>query len=266
MDKEELNRQSREAWDTNAAFWDERMADGNDFQRLLIAPTCEKLLQLQPGEEVLEIACGNGVFTRRMAQLGVRVLATDFSEPMLERARIHKTDYDRNIEYKHVDATKEDQLLALGEERFDAVVCNQAIMDMADIEPMARALPRLLKPGGRFVFSLLHPCFNISGVTKVAEEADISGVIKYLYSVKISRYKSEGTAKGLAMYDQPVAQPYFERTLTTLFNTFFQAGLVMDGLEEPTFDETETDSKFWYSWINFKEIPPVLIARMRPAR
>jgi hypothetical protein len=46
---------------------------GNDFQRLLVAPASERLLNLGPGEMVLEIACGNGVFALRMADLAVRM-------------------------------------------------------------------------------------------------------------------------------------------------------------------------------------------------
>ena len=83
----DLNEAARDMWDQKASFWDEKMGDGNDFHRLLVSPAVERLLALQPGETVLEIACGNGVFSRRMAQLGVCVLATDFSVQFLERAR-----------------------------------------------------------------------------------------------------------------------------------------------------------------------------------
>src|SRR5947209_10351998 len=78
-----FNQKVQDAWNQNAAFWDEQMGDGNQFQRILIGPTSERLLALQPGELVLEIACGNGVFTRRMAALGAHVVATDFSTKML---------------------------------------------------------------------------------------------------------------------------------------------------------------------------------------
>jgi ubiquinone/menaquinone biosynthesis C-methylase UbiE len=265
MDTEDLNQESKHAWDTNAEFWDRHMADGNAFQLDLVAPSSEKLLRLQPGEQVLEIACGNGVFTRRMASLGARVVATDFSLNMLERAKQRKTDYDENIEYRVVDATKEDQLLALGEGRFDAAVCNMAIMDMADIEPMARALPRLLKPGGRFVFSITHPCFNHTGITRVMEQTDRDGEIVDLYSIKVWRYLTPHNARGLAMIGQPIPQPYFERTLSVLFNTFFSQGWALDGIEEPWFDPSRANSNSNpRSWLSFKEIPPCLIVRLRP--
>src|SRR5205814_8583577 len=96
----DLNEETRGIWDRNAAFWDERMGEGNDFQRILIAPASERLLNLQSGETVLEIACGNGVFARRMAQLGVHVVATDFSENLLERARARTTQHADRIEYR----------------------------------------------------------------------------------------------------------------------------------------------------------------------
>ena len=44
-----------------AGFWDDYVGEaGNDFHRVLIAPTAEQLLALQPGEHVLDIGCGNG--------------------------------------------------------------------------------------------------------------------------------------------------------------------------------------------------------------
>lgn len=66
----DLNKEVQSLWNQNAAFWDDRMGEGNAFQRMLVGPSSERLLQLRPGELVLEIACGNGVFARRMAQLG----------------------------------------------------------------------------------------------------------------------------------------------------------------------------------------------------
>jgi 2-polyprenyl-3-methyl-5-hydroxy-6-metoxy-1,4-benzoquinol methylase len=71
---------------------------------------------------------GNGEFSRRIAKLGAQVLATDFSAPMLERARAH----GGRIEYRLADAADQTALFALGEPAsFGAVVCNMAIMDMA---------------------------------------------------------------------------------------------------------------------------------------
>ncbi len=261
-DLDALNQETHEIWNRNASFWDEKMGEGNSFQRNLVGPTSERVLNLKPDELVLEIACGNGVFARRMAQLGARVIATDFAENLLEHARERTTEYAGRIEYRLVDATDEPQLLALGQRRFDAAVANMALMDMATIEPLLSALSQLLKPGGRFVFSVIHPCFNTTGTTKLVEEIERDGQYIVNYAIKVERYLSLGATKGLAMIGQPLPQYYFNRTLSQLFNTCFRAGFVMDAIEESGFGES-VESGRPLSWESFKEIPPVLVARLR---
>ena len=238
------------------------MGEGNLFQRLLVGPSSESLLGVQPGEWVLEVGCGNGQFARRLAQLGAHVLATDFSAQMLERARARTMENIDRIEYRQVDGTDAEQLVALGEHRFDAIVSNMVIMDMAAIEPLMNTVPRLLKPGGRFVFTLMHPCFNHSGTTLGAEEEDREGQVVVTNWVRVIRYKSAGMTRGTAMIGQPSPHLYFHRTLTNLLNTAFRAGLVMDGIEEPTFGP-DVQPTWPPNWRNYQEIPPVLAVRLR---
>jgi 2-polyprenyl-3-methyl-5-hydroxy-6-metoxy-1,4-benzoquinol methylase len=270
IDETALARQVHEAWEQKAAFWDEMMGEGNAFQRVLIGPASERLLQVRPGEAVLDVACGNGVFSRRLAQLGARVAAIDFSEKFVElaRARTGKASYGEAVEYLVTDATDEEQLLALGEGRFDAAVCNMALMDMATIDPLMRALRHLLKPSGRFVFSVQHPAFNSNAVTLVLEEEDREGALVETYSVKVSGYLHVPPGKGAGMPGEPVPHPYFHRPLSELFGACFMAGFVVDGVEEPSFAEPEDGSRsatIALTWEDFAGIPPVLVARARPA-
>jgi SAM-dependent methyltransferase len=262
---EQLSTEVREIWEQNAGFWDDYMAEGNDFQRLLIGPATERLLELQPGEQVLDIACGNGNFARRMAELGARVVAFDFSETFVARAQARTTEHADRIEYCVLDATNREQLLALGRQRFDAAVCTMALMDMAEIDPLLEALPHLLNPSGRFVFSVSHPCFNVLGTSKIIEEEDREGEIITRYSIKVSAYITARMGKGLGVIGQPRPHYYFDRPLSLLFNSCFQAGFVLDGLEEPVF-EGQVEGQRPFSWSNFKEIPPVLVARLRLRR
>ena len=260
-----LSGESRDIWNANAGFWDGYFKEGNDFHRLLVGPAAERLLSIQPGEAVLEIACGNGAFARRMADLGAHVVATDFSDVFLERARARSADYADRIDYHRVDATNRDELAALGEGRFDAAVCNMALMDMADIEPLLNSIPSLLKPDGRFVFTIMHPCFNSVGVTKLAEETDRGGEMRSSYSLRVFSYITPEAEKGIGIIGQPQAQYYFHRPLSVLFGACVRAGLVIDGLEEPVFRSESAGSRP-FSWNNYKEIPPVLAVRLRVRR
>src|SRR5438270_7703546 len=148
-----LAEEGRDIWDRNAKWWDARMGEGNDWHRLLIAPAVEKLLSVVPGERVLELACGNGQFARRLASVGARVVACDFSRAFLDCARRRTSEHADRIDYRLVDLTSENQTAALGTRQFDAAVCNMALMDIASITPVLHAVWRTLKPEGRFVFS-----------------------------------------------------------------------------------------------------------------
>jgi 2-polyprenyl-3-methyl-5-hydroxy-6-metoxy-1,4-benzoquinol methylase len=264
-DVEGLNAETRAIWDRNAPWWDDRVRDGNRWQTVLINPAVERLLAVTPGELILDAACGNGAFSRRLAKLGARVVAFDFSERLLELARERTAEHRDAVDYRHVDATREDQLLALGEGRFDGAVCNMALMDMARIEPLARALTRLLKPAGRFVFAVPHPCFNSAEGTAIVAERAFEGRGEVTHAIKLTEYSRPAAWKGEAIAGQPDLQYYFHRPLSVLFDACFEAGFVLDGLEEPVFGDDEP-AKDALGWANLKEIPPILVARMRPAR
>jgi 2-polyprenyl-3-methyl-5-hydroxy-6-metoxy-1,4-benzoquinol methylase len=256
------NEHARSAWNANAEFWDKRMGEGNDFVDVLEWPAIERLLQPQAGERLLDIACGNGLTSRRLAQAGARVVASDFSEGMLAQARKRGSD---GVEYRRADATNREELLGLGEAAsFDGALCNMALMDMAEIAPLMQALAVLLKPGGRFVFTTMHPCFNNPAVVHAGELEDRNGCLLTTYSVKVSRYMTPYSQPGLAMRDQPEPHPYFHRPLQELLRPAFEAGLVLDGLEESAFSKGHPDGSMLLSWGGrFSEIPPVLVVRLK---
>jgi len=261
---------TRDSWEANAEVWDARMGDeGNDFFNILCWPALVSLLNPQPDQHILDIACGNGLTSRRLATLGAQVTAFDFSTNLIEKAKARTNNYREAshwdqfpITYHVIDATDEQQLLSLGEGTFDSALSNMALFDMADIETLFRILPRLLKPHGIFVFSLTHPCFNNSSSMHVMEEFD-DGEIKTVYSVKISRYMTPYSTKGLALRNQPKPQMYFERPLQYYLNLGFQNGFVLDGFEERAFppDHPQTAALGWGG--KFSEIPPAVIMRLR---
>jgi 2-polyprenyl-3-methyl-5-hydroxy-6-metoxy-1,4-benzoquinol methylase len=257
-----LTRATQELWEGKAHFWDTQMGEGNAFHRALVGPVVERLLAPQPGETFLDVACGNGQFARRLAQLGARVVATDFSATFLDRARARTTGHAERIDYRLADATDEAQLLALGIGRFDGAVCNMALMDMTTIAPLLSALTKLLKPGGRFVFAVPHPCFNSNATRLGIEEEDRGGEPHETRSVRVAAYLHIPPGKGMGMPGEPNPHYYFHRPLHELLGACFAAGFALDGLEEPAFVTGEVVN-CPLSWLNFPQIPPVLAARLR---
>ena len=262
-DLRKANIETYSAWNTNASAWDARMADeGNDFVNVLCWPAILRLLDPKPGQHILDAACGNGIFSRRISALGSDVVAFDFSEELIRLARL-RTPATSSLQYHILDATDEQALFSLIGNSFDSVLCNMALFDIADVLPLFRTLPKLIKPGGIFVFSLTHPAFNNASAVHMAEQMDDDGDIKTVYSVKISRYMTPYHAHGLAVRGQTKPQVYFERPLQYYFSHAFQNGFVLDGFEERAFppDHPHQSPLGWGG--NFSEIPPVLVARMR---
>lgn len=98
------------------------------------------LLLPQPGETILDLGCGDGVLTAKLAAAGSFVIGIDASRSFLEAAR------SRGLEVALMDA----QQLAL-KQRFDAVFSNAALHWMKRPEPVVDGVAHCLKPGGRFV-------------------------------------------------------------------------------------------------------------------
>lgn len=277
----ELAGEAQQRWNQNAAFWDDYMGDqSNTFHNLLVRPAIERLLAVQPGDKVLDIGCGNGNFSRFLAGLGARATAIDGSEVMIERARTRSRTGARseglakeesaarneetadNIDYRVIDVTDSERLEELGSDTFDAAVSNMVIMDMAEIGPMLGTVYGLLKPGGVFVCSLTHPCFQAPYAVRYAEQEDRDGEMVKKFGIKIERYLTSQPFEGLGIVGQPVPQYYFHRPLSVLLSACFEAGFVLDGFEESAFDES-VEANHAFSWANFRETPPMMAMRLR---
>jgi trans-aconitate methyltransferase len=120
--------------------WDPSLYAGNGRFVALLAESLVEALDPQPGERILDLGCGDGFLTRRIAESGATVLGVDASPQMVAAAKEHGAD----------------ARLASGEslpfeQEFDAVFSNAALHWMSDHDAVFRGVYRALKPGGRFV-------------------------------------------------------------------------------------------------------------------
>jgi 2-polyprenyl-3-methyl-5-hydroxy-6-metoxy-1,4-benzoquinol methylase len=258
----ELAAENRRIWDVNARWWDDRIGDGNDFQTLLIEPATERLLDVVAGDTILDAACGAGRFARRMAEQGARVVAFDQSAEFIARAR-QRTSSNASIEYHVVDAANAERVVSRGARRFAKAVCTMAIMDMPQIGPLFTLVSRVLPPGGAFVFSVTHPCFHSADIQRFAEMGgDEAGRHVIRSGVKVSSYLSTSARKTEGIVGQPEPQWYFHRSINVLFGFGFEAGFVVDGIEEPRLPAAER-SAAGVRWDDMPDIPPIMVVRMK---
>lgn len=120
----------------------EQYAENARFVPELGMPVLD-LLAPQPGERILDLGCGDGALTMKLAQFGCRVLGVDSSPAMLEAARALKID----VQLMSGEALAFDEV-------FDAVFSNAALHWMKDQQRVIAGVWRALRPGGRFVAEL----------------------------------------------------------------------------------------------------------------
>jgi 2-polyprenyl-3-methyl-5-hydroxy-6-metoxy-1,4-benzoquinol methylase len=170
------------------------------------------------GLRVLDVACGHGRITRELARRGAGVVGIDISGVLIGKARETEQDEPLGIRYIHADVATPGSLGSIG---FDAVTCNFGLSDIDDLDAAVAAISGGLRPGGSFVFSILHPCF--------AGGKDISGAWPAAGS-----YYDEGhwTAQDArSTLRRQVGATH--RMLSTYVSTLRRHGLWLDHLAEP---------------------------------
>lgn len=179
---------------------------------------------------VLDIACGEGYLSRHFAALNPRqIVGVDLSAALIEVAR------QRTVSPLSTFRVDDAQRLAtVADGTIDVALSQLALMDIADHRAMFGAVRRVLKPGGTFAFSLLHPCFE--GPFRLPDEPQfIKDETGADVAVAVRRYANEGhwQSGGTGVRGHMGA---YHRTLSTLINDLIGGGFVLERLDEPVSD------------------------------
>lgn len=228
---------ARVGWDDLAEWRDRRMGERGDlWHRSIIDPSLLRVVGSVRGLRVLDLACGNGYLTRRWARQGAaRVLGVDASSRTLAFARRRERARPSGAQFLRRNGTR---LRGLASSTFDLVVANMALQDIRDAARTVREVARVLRPRGRFVFSISHPCFDLderSGwVVERVREAE--GTWHDVVWRKVRAYRDERTVRvpwKISETETGYTTAY-HRTLSTYSRMLRDAGMSVTRLEEPS--------------------------------
>lgn len=239
------------AYDEIAAWYDTWVGD-QAMSEDPYYPTVEALMGNVAGLRVCDVACGQGRVSRHLADRGARVVGVDLSEKLLEIARRYEESQPRGVEYLHANAHTLD---GLADASFDGAVCHMALMDIPDLAGTLRSIARILRPGGWFVFAILHPCYH-TALSGEMETPD--GVVR-----TIGRYFQEGHWRSESRPGPPGKVGAYHRTLSTYLNTLTDAGFMVERLAEPRAggELSASPSTAGSGRPVWSEVPAVLAAR-----
>ncbi len=222
-------------WDKNAEAWTALARQGYDLHRDLInTPAFLEILPPIQGLRGLDLGCGEGSNTRILAELGAKMVGIDISEVFIRYAQEKEASKPLGIEYQVANAVE----LPLGNETFDFATAFMSLMDIPNNEKAIDQVFRILKPGGFFQFSILHPCFLTPHRRSVR---DAEGKT---YAVEVGDYFNQSTERveewifsnappELKQQYPKFQTAYFQHTLSEWLNLLIHTGLIIKQLAEP---------------------------------
>ena len=215
------------SWGGVADWYDELLEESADsFQAKVILPNLTRAINIKPGMKVLDVACGQGFFSRVFAQAGAKVTACDISPELVEIAKSKST---ATIQYHVAPA---DALRFAPDGSFEVITIVLALQNIENIAGVFAECSRVLAPGGRAYFVLNHPAFRIprrsSWEWDEKAHAQYRRVDAYLSDDRISIDMSPGERNPR----KKAMTVSFHRPLQVYFKALNKSGLVVGRLEE----------------------------------
>ncbi|EKD23642.1 MAG: methyltransferase type 11 [uncultured bacterium] len=237
------DKKTIESYSNYAEQWAEYMRAGKNIaHEYLEKPAmCKKLPNLH-GSTVLCVGCGTGEECEHLRSLGAyRVIGIDISSGLIELAKKSYPDCEFMVmDMEHLD---------LPDDSFDFVYSSLVLHYIDSWNDVLVSIHRVLKKGGKFLFSTHHPVVYGAGRTRTEDErASLLGYIKHL---------KLGTCTVLGDYYSPrkiddiwfgnLEISYFHRPMDALMRDILQSPFVLTDFEEPRVDDRaqSVDPVFW---------------------
>lgn len=182
----------------------------------------------------LDVGCGEGTNTRRVAARGAAMRGVDIAPTFIRHAAATEAERPLGIRYQVGDALA----LPFADAEFDFATAFMCLMDVSDPPAALVEIARVIKPGGFLQFSILHPCFapphrrvvrDGEGRTVAIEVADYFATGGHVESWYFGA-TSEEEKKTL----RPFTVPYVHLTLSQWLAAIRAAGMTLEELGEPS--------------------------------
>ncbi len=209
-------------WDNVASWYDAHLDGGDTYQAQVIAPNILRLVAPKKGDIVLDLACGQGYFSRCIADAGAKVVGVDLSKELITRAK----EKGGSITYTVAPA----HATGLTKETFTSVMTILAFENIKEIDQTLAEVRRVLKRQGSFFLVMLHPSFRIPQHSDwgfdTNKQTQYRRIDRYLSELRISidLNPHKGTKK--------VSSVTFHRPLQWYMKLFKKHGFVIAGMEE----------------------------------
>ena len=164
-------------WDRVAEDYDSLVGDSGDFNhKTYINPVVLEILGNVKNKNVLDLACGQGYFSKILADKGAKVVGVDISEDLIAIAK--KKFGNPNIQFLVRNGS---DLEGIKDNKFESAVCNMSLHDIKNVSETVDEIARVIQISGKLVFSIPHPWTHLGKSVKEGRT----------YYLKSEYYKTE---------------------------------------------------------------------------
>lgn len=211
------------SWGEHAAWYEKLLDTEGTYQKDVILPNLLRLMEIKPGETVLDLACGPGFFSREFHARGAKVTGVDLSKELIALA---KKRSPVGIRFRVAPAH---DLPFIEDATVDKAAIILAIQNIENVSAVFKECGRVLKPCGRLFVVMNHPAFRIPGESSWGHDKEMRGMYR-----RIDRYMSESKVK---IFMHPGDDPgeytlSFHRPLQYYFKSLDKNGFRVGRLEE----------------------------------
>lgn len=212
------------SWNEVSDWYNELLKGDDSYQAKVIAPNLTRILDIKSGEVVYDLACGQGYFSNILHKSGAKVIASDLSKNLIEKAKVNSP---KEISYYNTSAHKAPFLKDIS---VDTVVVVLAIQNIENVGDVLKECHRIIKKGGRMILVLNHPSFRVpQGSDWVFQDGVQSRIVNNYMSeskVYIDMTPGEKNPK------KKIKTISFHRPLQYYVKLFNKNGFVIARLEE----------------------------------
>jgi ubiquinone/menaquinone biosynthesis C-methylase UbiE len=222
-------------WEKNAEEWTKLSRLGYDVYRNHVnTPSFLDMLPEVKNLNGLDVGCGEGYNTRLIAKKGAKMTAIDISKTFIKYAKEKERETPLGITYKVASATN----LPFEDQSFDFVLSTMTFMDMSNIQKAFSEVSRVLKKGGLFQFSILHPCFSTYLRKWIKDEdGNLLGLMvgDYFNETEgdLEEWIFSAAPSDLTKDMRKFKVPRFHRTLSSWLNMLINNGFILKEFREP---------------------------------
>ncbi|MHB9019988.1 MAG: class I SAM-dependent methyltransferase [Minisyncoccota bacterium] len=198
------------------------------YQKDLILPNLIRLMDIKKSEVILDLACGQGFFSREFLKAGAKVIGVDVARELIHLATELTKKELPGVRSEFITSSA-DNLSFIKENTIDKIVIVLAIQNIDNVAGVFKECQRVLKPNGKLFLVLNHPAFRIP--KQSSWQWDEKSGDQYR---RIDQYLSESRIE-IQMHpgDKPEEKTIsFHRPLQYYFKFLGKNGFAVDRLEE----------------------------------